>query len=242
MTLLGQGRDGSVSAAILTVVAIFETGFEDYDRNVMMMDYDDFGSLFYMNGAAHRIVVMADTSDSIPSIKADLLASVRMDGLEVLGWDELQPGIKQSIEMDLVSGFVMYGILIIVVSFSILNTFLMAVFERTKEFGVLLSLGTTPVRLIKVMLTESMFITFAGLGLGIAVGIGFTLYYAKTGISMQGMELMKEYGLSGSLYPKLSLLSVLLGPSVIAVVTFFAALYPALRITKLKPADAVRAV
>lgn len=198
-----------------------------------------------MNGAAHRIVVMADTSDSIPSIKADLLASVRMDGLEVLGWDELQPGIKQSIEMDLVSGFVMYGILIIVVSFSILNTFLMAVFERTKEFGVLLSLGgTTPVRLIKVMLTESMFITFAGLGLGIAVGgIGFTLYYAKTGISMQGgMELMKEYGLSGSLYPKLSLLSVLLGPSVIAVVTFFAALYPALRITKLKPADAVRAV
>ncbi len=81
-----------------------------------------------MNGAAHRIVVMADTSDSIPSIKADLLASVRMDGLEVLGWDELQPGIKQSIEMDLVSGFVMYGILIIVVSFSILNTFLMAVF------------------------------------------------------------------------------------------------------------------
>ncbi len=103
-------------------------------------------------------------------------------------------------------------------------------------------MGTTPVRLIKVMLTESMFITFAGLGLGIAVGIGFTLYYAKTGISMQGMELMKEYGLSGSLYPKLSLLSVLLGPSVIAVVTFFAALYPALRITKLKPADAVRAV
>lgn len=50
VTLLGGqgGRDGSVSAAILTVVAIFETGFEDYDRNVMMMDYDDFGSLFFI--------------------------------------------------------------------------------------------------------------------------------------------------------------------------------------------------
>lgn len=242
VTLLGQGRDGSVSAALMTVVGIFDTGFEDYDRNVMMMDYNEFDPLFYMDGSAHRIVVMADSSESIENITNDLNSSFIMDDLEVLSWDELQPGLKQSIEMDLISGFVMYAILIIVVSFSILNTFLMAVFERTKEFGVLLSLGTSPARLIKVMLTESMFIAFVGLIFGIAAGAGVTLYYADVGISMQGSELMKEYGLSGSLYPKLSAISVLLGPSVIALVTFFAALYPALRITKLKPSDAVRAV
>ncbi|PLX66210.1 MAG: hypothetical protein C0603_12440 [Denitrovibrio sp.] len=74
------------------------------------------------------------------------------------------------------------------------------------------------------------------------IGIGVTFYYGKVGISLEGMEIMKEYGMSGSLYPKLSLMSVFLGPAVIALVTFFAALYPTLRIARLKPVDAMKAV
>ncbi|PLX66211.1 MAG: ABC transporter permease [Denitrovibrio sp.] len=163
ITLLGQGRDGSVAAAILTVIGIFETGFEEYDRNVLMMDYDDFNRLFYMERSAHRIVAILKNSEDVDAVKAELEASGLMEGLESYSWDELSPGIRQSIDMDMMSGFVMYIILIIVVSFSILNTFIMSVFERTREFGVLLSLGTKPSRLIKIMLTESMFITLGGI-------------------------------------------------------------------------------
>jgi len=238
VTVLGQGRDGSVAALILTVAGIFKTGFEDYDRNVMMMNIDEFDSAFYMNGAVHRVVVMADSSENIFKIKAGL----NSDGLDVLSWSELSPGIKQSIELDLVSGLIMYAILIVVVAFSIINTFFMAVFERTKEFGVLMSIGTPPKRLIIIMLYESFFITLAGLLTGIIFGVLVTWHFASAGIYMQGMELMEQYGLSGALYPKLSIVSLVLGPAVVALVTIFSSLFPALRIIRLKPADALKGV
>lgn len=242
VTLLGQGRDGSVAAAVLKVAGIFRTGFESYDRDVMMTGRKNFDSLFYMDGSVHRIVVMTDSLKSISGLMQRLQASGLMSGLVSLSWDQLQPGLKQSIEVDLISGFIMYIILIIVVAFSILNTFIMAVFERTREFGVLLSLGTTPGRLVRVVMTESFFIALLGLVLGIAAGAAVTLYYSGAGISMEGMDMMQQFGISGKLYPSLSLLSVSIGPALVAVVTFFAALYPALRIAGLKPAQAMRAV
>ncbi|GAJ01540.1 unnamed protein product, partial [marine sediment metagenome] len=86
--------------------------------------------------------------------------------LVVLDWMELMPGLIQAIQMDLVSAFIFYIILIVVVAFSILNTFLMAVFERTREFGVLLAIGTTPRRLTKLLLTESVSMTMVGIVIG----------------------------------------------------------------------------
>jgi len=242
VTLLGLGRDGSITAMVLTVVGIFKTGFEEYDRNVMMIDDDDFDRLFYMDGSTHRIVVMLDSPDNIEAIMTKIKESELTKGLDIMSWEELQPGIKQSIKLDMISGFVMYAILIIVVAFSILNTFLMAIFERTKEFGVLLSLGAKPLRLVKIVLSESMIITLIGLVIGMSIGSAITVHYADAGIAMEGMEMMKQYGLSGFLYPKLTSLSLFMGSAMVACVTFLAALYPALRITRLRPVDAVRGI
>ncbi|MFT6366469.1 MAG: ABC-type antimicrobial peptide transport system permease subunit [Bacteroidia bacterium] len=57
-----------------------------------------------------------------------------------MDWDELQPGLKQAIQADMFSAFVMYAVLIVLVAFSVLNTQLMSVLERTREFGVMMAL------------------------------------------------------------------------------------------------------
>jgi ABC-type antimicrobial peptide transport system permease subunit len=153
------------------------------------------------------------------------------------------PGLRQAIEMDLVSGLIFYGLLIIVVAFSILNTFLMAIFERTKEFGVMMAIGTTPRRLTKVLLVESMAMTLIGIIAGIILGIVVTYYFQVHGIDFSGgSELLSQFGISGKMYPKLSLLSVSIGPFMVLFFTFFAALYPALKIRKLRPIEAMTAV
>ena len=59
----------------------------------------------------------------------------------MLDWDALQPGLKQAIQADLASSWFMYGVLIILVAFSVLNTMLMSVLERTREFGIVMALG-----------------------------------------------------------------------------------------------------
>jgi len=153
------------------------------------------------------------------------------------------PGLRQAIEMDLVSGLIFYGLLIIVVAFSILNTFLMAIFERTKEFGVMMAIGTTPRRLTKVLLIESMAMTLIGIIAGIILGIGITYYFQVHGIDFSGgSELLSQFGITGRMYPKLSLLSVSIGPFMVLFFTFFAALYPALKIRRLRPVEAMTAI
>ena len=95
-----------------------------------------------MRGGVHRIVVNADSLDNVSVVKKKLKAELSQikskKPVIALDWKELTPGLVQSIAMDLISGVIFYLILIIVVAFSIMNTFLMSVFERTKEFGVLI--------------------------------------------------------------------------------------------------------
>jgi ABC-type antimicrobial peptide transport system permease subunit len=149
--------------------------------------------------------------------------------------------LKQSIQIDLVSGLIMYLVLVIVVAFSILNTFLMAIIERTREFGVLMAIGTRPGKLVNLMMSESMLMTVIGLALGMLAGTGITLFFTHHGIDMGGSsELMAQYGISGILYPRLSLFTLFAGPLVVFIITFLTALYPVLRIPAMRPVEALR--
>jgi ABC-type antimicrobial peptide transport system permease subunit len=195
----------------------------------------------------HEVVVIGKSLSDVPKIKAKIQAALTVLNsdklLKTLDWQELMPGLRQAIEMDLVSGLIFYGLLIIVVAFSILNTFLMAIFERTREFGVMMAIGTTPRRLTKVLLIESMAMTAIGIIAGILFGIGITYYFQINGIDFSGgSELLRQFGITGRMYPKLSFLSVSIGPFMVLFFTFIAALYPALKVRRLRPVEAMTAI
>jgi putative ABC transport system permease protein len=247
LTLLGQGRDGSIGATVVRVKGIFSSGIDEFDRSAMQIPLATFQETFSMGHAVHEVVIIGKSLSDVSRIKAKLntaLAALHKGKpLKTLDWQELMPGLRQAIEMDLVSGLIFYGLLIIVVAFSILNTFLMAIFERTKEFGVMMAMGTTPRRLTKILLTESMTMTLIGIMTGIGIGIGVTYYFQIHGIDFSGgSELLNQFGITGRMYPKLSLLSVSIGPFMVLFFTFFAALYPALKIRRLRPVEAMAAV
>ena len=104
-----------------------------------------------------------------------------------------------------------------------------------------MSIGMKPARLVRLMLLESLTMTSVGLLLGILGGIGITLIAANYGISMgDSAEFMAQYGMPERLYPKLTLLSVTLGPLLIFLVTLLTALIPVLRIPNLRPVEALR--
>jgi ABC-type lipoprotein release transport system permease subunit len=134
----------------------------------------------------------------------------------------------------------MYIILIIVVAFSILNTFLMAIFERTKEFGVMLAIGLTPGRLTRLVLIESALLTMTGVIIGIILGAMITIYFQVYGIDITGLsDILSQYGISGRLYPRLSIVSAMTGPVFVLIITFAVALYPALKVRRLNPVEAM---
>ncbi|MCK4534642.1 MAG: ABC transporter permease, partial [Syntrophobacterales bacterium] len=247
LVVLGQGRDGSVAASVLKVKGIFSSGEDKFDRNSVQMPLGYFQDVFSMRGAVHEVVVLGRSLEDVKKIKKELGVGVRTidsDGdLVVLDWMELMPGIVQSIKLDLVSGLIMYVILIVVVAFSILNTFLMAIFERTREFGVLMAIGMTPGRLMRSLFLESVTITLIGIILGIISGGMVTWYFQVHGIVISGAaEFLSQYGLPERMYPQLSVLSVSVGAGIVLIITILTAIYPVLKVRRLRPVEAMTAV
>jgi ABC-type lipoprotein release transport system permease subunit len=119
----------------------------------------------------------------------------------------------------------------------------MCIFERTREFGVLVAIGTTPGRLTKLLLIESTAMTMVGIVIGIIAGSLITWYFQVHGIVISGTsELLSQYGMPERMFPQLSLLSVSIGPGAVLVITLLTALYPALKVRRLGPVEAMRAV
>jgi len=247
LVVLGQGRDGSIAATVVKIKGIYSSGQDEFDRSSIHIPLTNFQNVYAMHGAVHEVVALGKSLQDIPEIKKTVTAGIanieKKDRLVTLDWMELMPGLIQSIQMDLVSGFIFYIILIVVVAFSILNTFLMAILERTREFGVFMAIGTTPGRLTKLLLIESLTMTLVGIVIGIIAGCLVTWYFQVHGIVISGAsELMRQYGLPARMFPQLSVLSVLIGPSAVFVVTFLTALYPALKVRRLSPVEAMKFV
>jgi len=242
LTVLGQGRDGSIAATVVRIRGIYSSGMDEFDRSAIHIPLKHFQDVYTMRGAVHEVVAVGKSLKYVAKIKKDITAQIAKTKLPLvaLDWNELMPGLRQAIKMDLVSGIIFYLILILVVAFSILNTFLMAIFERTKEFGVLMAIGTTPGRLTKLLLIESVSMTLVGIAIGTIIGCLLTWYYQIHGIDIAGSsEILRHYGISGRMHPQLSLLSAVSGPAAVLLITFLTALYPAFKVRRLHPAAAL---
>jgi ABC-type lipoprotein release transport system permease subunit len=158
-------------------------------------------------------------------------------------WNELQEGLEQGIAIDAAVGWFLYAMLVIVVVFSILNTFVMSVLERTREFGVLLAVGMRPRFLGTVVATESLFLLGIGLAAGIALGVAVTAWAAGYGIAFASSEeLLAQWNLPARIYPRLNLVSLTVGPLIVLAASSLAAVFPIVRIRRLRPVEAMKAV
>ena len=189
VTLLGSGRDGSFAAAVATLSGIFDSGVTDLDRNIAELPLGFFNDVFYMEDAGHSIVVVTPNLDEVDAYRLQIESLLPSHSdLVVHDWNALQPGLKQAIQADLGSAFFMYGVLVVLVAFSVMNTQLMSVLERTHEFGIVMSLGLTPGRLGRLVLLETALMGLAGMVLGALVGGAITLWFNYNGFSYPGMD------------------------------------------------------
>ncbi len=226
LTFLGSGKDGSFAAGVVTVAGIFESGSQDLDRSLAQLPLVYFQDVFGMAESGHVITISLDELSAVPALIPPLkLAIAGQDGLVVLDWEALMPGLKQAIQADMTSAWFMYGVLIILVAFSVLNTQLMSVLERTREFGVIMALGIKPRRLAWLVLLETALMATLGLLIGVLLGGLLSAYFSYAGFTYPGMdEMAAKFNLSAKMYPALDPVSLLLGPAVVFVFCLFAAI------------------
>ena len=244
LTLLGSGMDGSFAAAVVKVVGIFESGSSELDRHLLEMPLTAFQQTFSMSDHVHSIVVSANDLRQAQALEKRINTLIKNDqDLVVHDWRALNPGLQQAIKADFTSAWFMYGVLIVLVGFSVLNTSLMSVLERTREFGIVLALGLQPGRIGTLILLEALIMGVIGFFGGIAAGASVNTYFSITGFSYPGMdEMAARFNMPSEIFPDLSVLSLVLGPTVVLLSTLLAAFYPALRVRRLQPVEAMQAI
>ncbi|MDA1076949.1 MAG: ABC transporter permease [Proteobacteria bacterium] len=241
MIILGSAKEGGVAALALTVVGIFESGIGDMDRNMVAAPIATVQNGFGFGDDVHTLIVRADELEVSKALAKDLQRLLPA-GQVARSWNAVMPEIEQGLMVDKIGGQFMYWIIMILVSLSIVNSFIMTVFERTREFGMLMSIGMRPGKIIALVQVEAFCMWLIGASIGVVLASASVLTLAATGVSLgEGMEeYVGQMYLPSVLYPALGVVPLLTAPVVLLVGTQLAALLPSLKINRLKPVEALR--
>jgi putative ABC transport system permease protein len=240
LVMLGTSRQGGVAAHVAQVVGTFTTGQAEIDRSVVQIPLDDFRAGWELSpDEAHTIIVIADDVGT----SAALARKLGGPGWVSLDWTELMPEAEQMIEMKYVGVQLFFAVITVIVTFSVVNTFMMMVFERTPEFGMLMAIGMRPGAIVRELMVEAFWLCLLGVLLGAGISFLMIALLGEVGIPLpvDAAELIASYNIPDRIYPAFDLQSVLTGAAVMFVGTQLAALVPAWRICHMKPVDAIRA-
>lgn len=241
---MGQAADGALAADRFYVRGIYKSGSTDFDRSFVCIDIKEAQELFSMEGRVSEIALILDDSSSIKEVKDFLVKGFRSRGFEnykVLTWSEITPALKQAIALDASSAYILYFILLMVVGFGIMNTFLMSIFERMRELGVMIALGMRPGLMFFMVILESLILSSLGILSGVIVGSGLAYYYEQTGIHIAAFtEMMEFFGLPPGIFPDISLSVAIAATIAVFTITLLIAIYPAVKVLRIKPVEALR--
>jgi putative ABC transport system permease protein len=241
LVFVGQAYDGSVASARFVVRGVFRTKIDDLDGFVAVTTLDTAREFYAAPGGASAVALRLRYPGELDAVRASLDARLG-PRYEMLGWPRLLPMVAVSTRFHEVVSYVVLLVFFVVVAAAVANPVLMAVLERTREFGIMLAIGMSARRLLGLVFLESLLLGAAGLVLGNLVGLAITGYFAAKGISLGAFEagLRTMPGLSDVVYPALLAERSLMLSALVFAVACLMAIYPAVKAAGLEPVQAIR--
>jgi ABC-type lipoprotein release transport system permease subunit len=247
VAVVGQGVDGSLANDLFTVKGVVTTSVDLVNRQGIIIELSDAQTLFAMPDEAHEIVIHARRPEMASALSRRLAGASALADAEVLDWQTLAPEMVTLVRITDLAGLLVLLLVFIAAAAGVANTMVMATFERTREFGMLLALGTHPGRLVRLVITESIALGVVGALMGSLIGIVLVVITHRTGIDYSwlaggGPSELSFAGLRFSLrfYPALGAVDVARAIGAVCLTSLLAATWPAVRASRLQPVQALR--
>lgn len=245
--LLTQDRRGALAADRFQIVGLVKTGDPLIDQGMVMVPLASAQELLVMEGRITDVVAQVPEPE-LAEITANLRAALAPENLELQRWDQINPIIRQLVSLDNGFMYIFIGIVVLIVMSGVINTVLVSMLQRTREFGVLMAMGTSTGAIGAVVLIEAILLGVLGTALGTAIGLALVAYFGRTGIDIGQLmgeeleELIGEFYMDTVIYAEIDtdhLLITILG---LLAATILSAIYPAWKAMRLEPVAAIRHV
>jgi ABC-type lipoprotein release transport system permease subunit len=242
ITMVGNSKNQQSRQRTMTIVGIYDVGVPSVEKAMIYMPIAEAQQLFGLDGKATEVVVSLKQIGQEPPVINAINQSA--PGYEVETWENSFPDLKQTMDMKTgvmgAMGIFMLGI----VAIGILNLLMMAVFERTREIGIIGALGLKPRQITFLFLLEGILIGLMGAVFGTILGISFIALLGINGLNYSQFANLTEYTalISGNIYPQLDISKVLQHAFTVAIISALAALYPAIQASRREPAEALHYV
>ena len=242
--LTAQSTGGDIEGQLVRVVGIFRTGLPEVDEALVHIPIATARSWLDADGAVTTVGAILQGSRIVPEVVSELRAELEPSGVRVLSWREAYPELDAAVRIDDYGDFIFHGILFTIVALAVLNTVLMSVLYRKREFGVLQALGLTPNETGLVVFTEGLLLTALAGIVGIALGLAVTWVFFRDGLDFSGL-MNEDFTFSGIVmdpvvFPEFRFLHILQSAVSIAVVGISASIYPAYQATKIDVGEALK--
>ena len=241
ITLLGRATHQQMRRRTMTVVGIYDLGLPEAEKKMAYISLAEAQTLFDLRDQATEVVVALQSVGQEKAVVAALQEA--LPAYEVAAWQELNPEMNQSLQVDKQIMSIFGLVVLLIAGVGILNLMLMAVFERTREIGLLAAMGLKRHEILGLFLLEGVLIGLLGALIGGVLGGLIVSAVGQVGIRLSVAEMGEMLALLGDrLYPALQI-ELLLGRALtIAVIAALASLYPAWQASKREPAEALHYV
>ncbi len=239
VVLVSQAADGSIANDFFQVAGFVSTDDDMYDRSSFYMQLKDAQEFLVLGKNIHEIAVTVDNIKKVKKISKKITSLLNNKELAVAPWQEFARDFYKAMKADKGGMWISLFVIVLVVAVGVLNTVLMSILERLREYGLLKAFGTRPRDIILLVLYETNIIAIFSIFIGILIGLAINYYFSIHGIhlsqtitygGMKFSEMMTEINIRSFTIPAITILLTA------TIVGFF----PALKAAKTEPVKSLR--
>lgn len=235
-----QDIHGEIVGAAFRVTGIFRTTHSMFDESNVFVQKQDLERILSMPDVVNEVAIRLQDINDVPVVQQGLEQKFSPGEIHVQSWRDIQPELAYINDATWQMNYLVLVIILLALAFGILNTMLMAIFERIKEIGVLMAVGMSKARIFIMIILETVFLSLTGAAVGMIVSAILVYWTGKKGINLsmfaQGLE---SFGVSSIIYPALEPQFYGTLAVMVIVAALLSALYPAIKALRLKPVEAI---
>jgi ABC-type lipoprotein release transport system permease subunit len=239
LVIFTQAADGSLANDLYAIVGIVESGNSMADQSALYLPLTAAQDLLVLEDRVHELAVIVGDLGAVKDVEASIEDALAGRTLDVERWQEFARSFYVAMQADKQGSWIMLFIILLIVAIGVLNTVLMTVLERRREYGVLRALGTRPSQVLRLVLLEVASMAVVSIIIGCFVGVGVNYL-----LSLKGVPMPQQFTYGGMefsrFYTEVNAHSLYVPAVTVFVTSVIVGLFPAIKASRVAPAQALR--